>query len=81
MSNDNTIGKRARDIERARGEEMDKLMRIYDETVYYPARHALQAECEAAGHKWTFTHCGPTDVPWYSCGRCLKSQARPTETK
>ena len=61
------IWRKRRDIDQARREKMQDVMREYDNDVYRPAIEALVATCKAAGHSagsthdnglgWVFVHC------------------------
>jgi hypothetical protein len=63
-------------IEKARREKQSEAMKEYDDTVYRPAKNALQDECAAKGHtpngRWRtmvsgrgYQHCGSCGVTLY----------------
>jgi hypothetical protein len=63
----NEIWRKMIDVRNARSSEMRRRMEAYDREVYLPAVQAIQAECEALGHKpggyktnglgWSWTEC------------------------
>lgn len=55
-----------------RVERVREVMAEYDR-VAQAERRILQAECEALGHQWRFTHLGPLGDPWFICTCCEKT--------
>jgi hypothetical protein len=65
-----TIWTRAHRLDKARMEERERLMEEYDKNVYWPARKALIAECEAKGHQRGKFHDNGLGWQWYYCSQC-----------
>lgn len=63
-------------LEKARREEVARLLREYDATVHRPALKALREQCAALGHNMSFTHLGPLGDPWYACHTCGTTECR-----
>ena len=66
-----SIWKRRRDIESARSQKMQDLMKEYDETVYYPAKRAVIRECFLEGHHGGLIRDdNGLGWSWYNCAKC-----------
>ena len=64
-------------IEKDRRTVMARLMKEYDETVYYPARKALRLRCqEETGHNWSFRGTNPVGYPIFDCTICGTTEIR-----
>lgn len=67
-----SIWYRVRLIDRERSKKMQELMQEYDKTVYYPAKLALQKECEESerGHHGGKYHDNGLGWHWFYCNSC-----------
>lgn len=64
------ISTRRYQIDKARLEKQRDLMKEYDETVYYPAKKQLIADCEKEGHTKGNFHDNGLGWTWWYCGKC-----------
>lgn len=67
-----SIWQRRGEIDRARMKRNQELMDEYDRTVYYPAKLALQKECEESerGHHGGKYHDNGLGWSWFYCQSC-----------
>lgn len=66
----NNFHKRRWELDEARNKKMKDLISEYDETVYYPAKRALIAECGQIGHHSGKYHDNGLGWSWYYCAGC-----------
>lgn len=64
-----SVSYRRKLLDKERREAQCVLMAEYDK-VHYAKVRELQQECEKEGHKWSFSHLGPLNNPWFYCGKC-----------
>jgi hypothetical protein len=66
------IWSRSRQLDRDRSKKMAELMEEYDETVYRPAKLALQKECGESeqGHHGGTYHDNGLGWHWFYCNGC-----------
>lgn len=66
-----SIWKRSRQLDNDRRKKTQELMEEYDRTVYYPAKKALQEECEKGpGHHGNNYHDNGLGWHWFYCQSC-----------
>ena len=70
------VAKAVRILELERKTAMAELMRDFDSNYYYPNLREIQGECSKLGHKWSFSHLGPLNEPWYYCKVCFTKNVR-----
>lgn len=59
------------EIQRARANEVKRLMEVYDQEVYLPALRALRVWCtENGGHRSGKYHDNGLGWSWFYCTRC-----------
>lgn len=65
------IWRRRLALDRARRDEIKRVMEEYDKG-YYAALRELYDECADSekGHNWQFSHTGPVGTPWFYCASC-----------
>jgi hypothetical protein len=73
-----TIWERRDALQKERRDFQKKAMADFDRG-YYRRLKVIQDECGLEGHNWNFTHLGPLGHPWFSCGKCHKSEVRSAE--
>lgn len=64
---------RSRAIDKERRDAVSQLVESLAQK-HKAERKELMDACEAIGHKWRFTHLGPTGVAWSICTICNKSK-------
>jgi hypothetical protein len=64
------IWRRRCDIDRARSQKMEELMKEYDRTVYYPAKRQLVRDCFQEGHSGGKYYDNGLGWSWFYCGKC-----------
>ena len=65
-----SIWQRKGEWDKHRRDYMHKVMKSYDENVYYPAVKELIKECEKSGHVKGNYHDNGLGWHWYYCSQC-----------